>query len=156
NGHYRDDVRRFWRGDPGMIGPMATRVSGSSDLYQSSGRHPYHSIHFVTSHDGHTLSDLVSYGRKHNQANGDDNRDGENNNLSSNYGVEAPTRRKPIVELRLRQAKNMMASMLLSEGTPMIVAGDEVLRTQRGNNNAYCQDNATSWFDWTLVEKNAE
>jgi isoamylase len=156
NGHYRDDVRRFWRGDGGMIGPMATRISGSSDLYQSSGRHPYHSINFVTSHDGYTLNDLVSYERKHNQANGEDNRDGENNNLSSNYGVEGPTRRKPIVELRRRQAKNMMASMLLSEGTPMIVSGDEVLRTQRGNNNAYCQDNATSWFDWTLLEKNAE
>jgi glycogen operon protein len=156
NGHYRDDVRRFWRGDPGMIGPMATRISGSSDLYQSSGRHPYHSINFITSHDGYTLNDLVSYERKHNQANGEDNRDGENNNLSSNYGVEGPTRRKPIVELRRRQAKNMMATMLLSDGTPMIVAGDEVLRTQRGNNNAYCQDNAISWFDWTLLEKNAE
>ncbi|HEX6961533.1 MAG TPA: glycogen debranching protein GlgX [Lacipirellula sp.] len=156
NGHFRDDVRRFWRGDVGMIGPKATRLSGSSDLYQSSGRRPYHSINFITSHDGYTLNDLVSYEQKHNQANGEDNRDGENNNYSSNYGVEGPTRRKHIVELRRRQAKNMMASLLLSEGTPMIVAGDEVLRTQRGNNNAYCQDNATSWFDWTLVEKNAE
>ena len=156
NGHYRDDVRRFWRGDHGMIGPMATRLSGSSDLYQSSGRHPYHSINFITSHDGYPLNDLVSYEHKHNQANGEHNRDGENNNNSANYGVEGPTRRKHIVELRRRQAKNMMASLLLSEGTPMIVAGDEVLRTQRGNNNAYCQDNATSWFDWNLVEKNAE
>ena len=156
NGHYRDDIRRFWRGDQGMIGPMATRLSGSSDLYQSSGRHPYHSINFITSHDGYPLNDLVSYEHKHNQANGEDNRDGENNNNSANYGVEGPTRRKHIVELRRRQAKNMMASLLLSEGTPMIVAGDEVLRTQRGNNNAYCQDNATSWFDWNLVEKNAE
>jgi glycogen operon protein len=156
NGHYRDDVRRFWRGDAGMIGPMATRLSGSSDLYQSSGRHPYHSINFITSHDGYTLNDLVSYEQKHNLANGENNRDGENNNLSANYGVEGPTRRKHIVELRRRQVKNMMASLLLSEGTPMIVAGDEVLRTQRGNNNAYCQDNPTSWFDWTLINKNAE
>jgi glycogen operon protein len=156
NGHFRDDVRRYWRGDVGMIGPKATRLSGSSDLYQSSGRRPYHSINFITSHDGYTLNDLVSYEQKHNQANGEDNRDGENNNYSSNYGVEGPTRRKHIIELRRRQAKNMMASLLLSEGTPMIVAGDEVLRTQRGNNNAYCQDNATSWFDWTLLEKNAE
>jgi glycogen operon protein len=156
NGHYRDDVRRFWRGDGGMVGPMATRLSGSSDLYQSSGRRPYHSINFVTSHDGFTLNDLVSYEHKHNQANLEDNRDGDNNNHSCNYGVEGPTRRKQIVELRRRQVKNMMTSLLLSQGTPMIVAGDEVLRTQMGNNNAYCQDNATSWFDWTLVEKNAE
>jgi len=156
NGHYRDDVRRFWRGDAGMIGPMATRLSGSSDLYQPSGRHPYHSINFITSHDGYTLNDLVSYEQKHNQANGENNHDGENHNHSANYGVEGPTRRKHIVELRRRQTKNMMASLLLSEGTPMIVAGDEVLRTQRGNNNAYCQDNPTSWFDWTLLEKNAD
>ena len=156
NGHYRDDVRKFWRGDSGMIGPMATRLSGSSDLYEGSGRRPYHSINFLTSHDGYPLNDLVSYEQKHNQANLEDNRDGDNNNYSANYGVEGPTRRKQIVELRRRQAKNMMASLLLSEGTPMIVAGDEVLRTQRGNNNAYCQDNATSWFDWTLVKKNAE
>jgi glycogen operon protein len=156
NGHYRDDIRRFWRGDAGMVGPMATRLSGSSDLYQSSGRRPYHSINFITSHDGFTLNDLVSYEQKHNQANLEDNRDGDNNNYSSNYGVEGPTRRKHIVELRRRQVKNLMASLLLSEGTPMIVAGDELLRTQLGNNNAYCQDNATSWFDWTQVEKNAE
>jgi glycogen operon protein len=156
NGHYRDDVRRFWRGDGGMVGPMATRLAGSSDLYQASGRRPYHSINFVTSHDGYPLGDLVSYERKHNQANGEDNRDGDNNNYSANYGVEGPTRRKLVVELRRRQAKNMMASLLLSEGTPMILSGDEILRTQRGNNNAYCQDNETSWFDWKLVERNAE
>ncbi|MAT71154.1 MAG: glycogen debranching enzyme GlgX [Planctomycetaceae bacterium] len=156
NGHYRDDVRRFWRGDPGMIGPVATRISGSSDLYQPSGRHPYHSINFVTSHDGYPLADLCSYERKHNQENGEDNRDGDNNNYSSNYGVEGPTRRKHVVELRRRQCKNMMATLLLSEGTPMIVAGDEILRTQRGNNNAYCQDNEISWFNWSFVEKNAE
>jgi glycogen operon protein len=135
---------------------MATRISGSSDLYQNSGRHPYHSINFVTSHDGYSLNDLVSYEQKHNQDNGEDNCDGENHNYSSNYGVEGPTRRKHIFELRQRQMKNMMASLLLSQGTPMISAGDEVLHTKRGNNNSYCQDNAISWFDWKLVERNAE
>ena len=156
NGHYRDDVRRFWRGDHGLTGNLATRISGSSDLYEKSNRRPYHSINFVTSHDGYPLNDLVSYEQKHNQANGEDNRDGDNNNYSANYGVEGPTRRKHIVELRRRQAKNMMATMLLSQGTPMIVAGDEILRTQRGNNNAYCQDNAISWIDWRLKDKNEE
>ena len=156
NGHYRDDVRRYWRGEEGFTGPMATRLSGSSDLYEKSGRNPYHSINFITSHDGYTLADMVSYEQKHNQDNGEDNLDGDNNNYSANYGVEGPTRRRAIVELRNRQAKNMMASLLISCGTPMIVAGDEVLRTQRGNNNAYCQDNATGWFDWNLVERNAE
>ncbi|MEM9187347.1 MAG: glycogen debranching protein GlgX, partial [Planctomycetota bacterium] len=156
NGKYRDNVRRYWRGDGGMTGLMATRLAGSSDLYQPSGKNPYHSINFVTSHDGYPLNDLVSYERKHNTANGEDNRDGENNNYSANYGVEGPTRRAPIVRLRRRQAKNMMASLLLSQGTPMILSGDEVLRTQKGNNNAYCQDNAISWFDWRLVEKNTE
>ncbi len=156
NGHYRDDIRRYWRGEPGRTGPMATRISGSSDLYQTSGRNPHDSINFITSHDGYSLNDLVSYEQKHNQANGEDNRDGDNNNYSANNGVEGPTRRKPIVDLRRRQVKNMMATLLLSHGTPMIVAGDEILRTQRGNNNAYCQDNAISWFDWKLAEKNAE
>jgi glycogen operon protein len=156
NGRYRDDVRRFWRGDHGMTGAMATRLAGSSDLYQPSGRRPYHSINFVTSHDGFTLNDLVTYERKHNWDNQEDNRDGENNNYSANYGVEGPTRRMSIVQVRRRQAKNFMASLLLSQGTPMILAGDEVLRTQRGNNNAYCQDNPISWFDWKLVERNAE
>jgi glycogen operon protein len=139
-----------------MTGPMATRLSGSSDLFQPSGRRPYHSINFITSHDGYTLNDLVSYERKHNLDNLEDNRDGDNNNFSANYGVEGPTRRKSIVDLRHRQAKNFMASLLLSQGVPMIVAGDEVLRTQRGNNNAYCQDNPISWFDWRLVERNTE
>ena len=156
NGHYRDDIRRYWRGEFGMTGPMATRLSGSSDLYQPGGRNPYHSINFITSHDGYSLNDLLSYERKHNLDNGEDNRDGDNNNYSSNYGVEGPTRRTAIVNLRRRQAKNLIASLLLSQGVPMIVAGDEILRTQRGNNNAYCQDNATSWFDWRLVERNAE
>ena len=135
---------------------MATRLAGSSDLYQASGRQPYHSINFVTSHDGYTLNDLVAYERKHNLANGEDNRDGDNNNYSANYGVEGPTRRLPILRLRRRQAKNFLATLMLSQGVPMVVSGDEVLRTQRGNNNAYCQDNATSWFDWRLVERNAE
>jgi isoamylase len=156
NGHYRDHVRRFWRGDAGMIGPIATRLAGSSDLYQPSGRRPYHSINFVTSHDGYPLNDLVSYERKHNLDNGEDNRDGENLNFSANYGIEGPTRRKSVVQLRQRQAKNMIASLLLSQGVPMILSGDEVLRTQRGNNNAYCQDNAITWFDWRLVERNEE
>jgi glycogen operon protein len=156
NGHYRDDLRRFWRGDHGLTGPVATRLSGSSDLYQPSGRRPYHSINFITSHDGFPLNDLVSYERKHNLANLEDNRDGDNNNNSANYGVEGPTRRKSIMTVRNRQAKNFMASLLLSQGVPMILSGDEVLRTQRGNNNAYCQDNQISWFDWNLVDKNAE
>ena len=156
NGAYRDNVRRYWRGDLGMTGPMATRLAGSSDLYQSSGRQPYHSINFVTSHDGYTLNDLVSYERKHNLANGEDNRDGDNNNYSANYGVEGPTRRLPIRSLRRRQAKNFIATLMLSQGVPMLVSGDEVLRTQRGNNNAYCQDNELSWFDWRLVHRNAE
>ena len=156
NGAYRDNVRRFWRGDGGMTGPMATRLSGSSDLYQPSGKNPYHSINFVTSHDGYTMNDLVSYERKHNSANGEDNRDGDNQNHSSNYGVEGPTRKVAINKLRRRQVKNMFASLLLSQGVPMILSGDEALRTQKGNNNAYCQDTATSWFDWRLVDKNAE
>lgn len=155
NGHYRDDVRRFWRGDPNMVGRLATRLAGSSDLYQASGRQPYHSINFLTSHDGFTLNDLVSYSEKHNEANGEQNRDGESNNYSYNYGAEGPTRRAGIEAVRTRQIKNMTASLLLSQGVPMILSGDECRRTQGGNNNAYCQDNEISWFDWKLVEKNA-
>ena len=153
NGRYRDDFRRYWRGDPHMVGALATRLAGSSDLYQSNGRKPYHSINFITSHDGFTLNDLVSYNEKHNEANGEGNRDGENNNHSSNYGVEGPTRKKAIELLRQRQVKNMLASLLLSQGVPMILSGDECRRTQRGNNNAYCQDNEISWFNWKLVRK---
>lgn len=156
NGHYRDDVRRYWRGDPGMTGAMATRLSGSSDLYQAGGRQPYHSINFITSHDGFPLNDLMSYNWKHNEANGEGNRDGDNNNHSWNHGVEGPTKRRDIELLRLRQIKNNLATLLLSQGVPMLLAGDECRRTQRGNNNAYCQDNAISWFDWKMVEKNAE
>ena len=153
NGRYRDDLRRFWRGDPHMLGALATRLAGSSDLYQAGGRRPYHSINFITSHDGFTLSDLVSYNDKHNEANGEENRDGDNANYSYNYGVEGPARRRDVARIRLRQVKNMLASLLLSQGTPMLLFGDECRRTQRGNNNAYCQDNEISWFDWRLARK---
>ncbi len=153
NGRYRDDLRRYWRGDPHMIGPLATRLAGSSDLYQASGRRPYHSINFITSHDGLTLNDLVSYNHKHNEANGERNNDGDNNNFSCNYGVEGPTTRRSVEIVRLRQIKNMLASLLLSQGVPMLSFGDECRRTQQGNNNAYCQDNSISWFDWRLVQK---
>ncbi|MCE5267727.1 MAG: glycogen debranching protein GlgX [Planctomycetaceae bacterium] len=155
NGRYRDDVRRYWRGDPSMVGPLATRLAGSSDLYEASGRRPYHSINFLTSHDGFTLNDLVSYSEKHNEANGEENRDGEGNNYSYNYGAEGPTRRHAVEAVRLRQIKNMMATLLLSQGVPMLLAGDECRRTQLGNNNAYCQDNEVSWFDWKLIDKHA-
>ena len=154
NGRYRDDVRRYWRGDPNLVGLLATRLAGSSDLYAASGRKPYHSINFITSHDGFTLNDLVSYNQKHNEANGEDNYDGDGNNYSYNYGLEGPTRRTAVETVRLRQIKNMMASLLLSQGVPMLLAGDECRRTQEGNNNAYCQDNEISWFNWQLVEKN--
>jgi isoamylase len=156
NGRYRDDVRRFWRGDAGTLGALATRLCGSSDLYKRTGRPPSCSINFITSHDGFTFNDLVTYKDKHNEANGEGNRDGENNNLTDNYGVEGPTRRRPIRELRTRQIKNMFATLLLSQGVPMVVAGDECCRTQQGNNNAYCQDNEISWFDWRLVRHNAD
>ncbi|QGJ72117.1 Glycogen debranching enzyme GlgX [Planctomycetales bacterium 10988] len=153
NGRYRDDLRRYWRGDPHLVGACATRLTGSSDLYQHSGRHPYHSVNFITSHDGFTLNDLVSYNQKHNDANGEGNRDGDNNNNSFNFGVEGPTKNRGINKLRTRQLKNMLSSLLLSMGVPMLVAGDELQRTQRGNNNAYCQDNAISWFNWRYVRK---
>ena len=155
NGRYRDDVRKYWRGDPGMIGPLATRLAGSSDLYQAGGRRPLNSINFITSHDGFPLNDLVSYNEKHNEANGEENRDGENNNNSCNYGVEGPTRRHEVNAVRYRQVRNFFATLLLSQGVPMIVAGDEFRRTQHGNNNAYCQDNAISWVDWKLQRKNS-
>jgi isoamylase len=156
NGRYRDDVRRFWRGDGGMVGPLATRLGGSSDLYEHAGRAPFCSINFVTSHDGFTMNDLVSYRDKHNEANGEGNRDGDNNNLSDNYGVEGPTKRPIVEKLRVRQIKNFLTTLMVAQGVPMFVMGDECRRTQKGNNNAYCQDNPTSWFDWTLVEQNKE
>ena len=154
NGRYRDDVRSFWRGDGGTLGAFATRLAGSSDLYEHAGRPPFCSINFVISHDGFTMNDLVTYKEKHNEANGEGNGDGDNHNLSDNYGVEGPTRKKSINQIRLRQIKNFLSTLMLSQGVPMLVSGDEVRRTQKGNNNAYCQDNETSWFDWRLVEKN--
>jgi len=156
NGRYRDDVRRFWRGDAAQAGHLATRLAGSSDLYAEHGRQPCHSINFVTSHDGFTLADLVSYREKHNEANGEGNRDGDNNNFSENYGVEGPTRQPEIEAVRGRQVRNMLATLLLSQGVPMLLSGDEVGRTQRGNNNAWCQDNDVSWLDWRLVESSAD
>ncbi|MFN9788467.1 MAG: glycogen debranching enzyme, partial [Pirellulaceae bacterium] len=148
NGRFRDDLRRFWRGDPGMDGAAATRFSGSSDLYQTSGRLPSASINFIASHDGYTLADLVAYEEKHNQANGWDNRDGENQNFSWNHGVEGPTDDPEIAHLRCRQQRNFFVNLLLAKGVPMWTAGDEGGRTQSGNNNAYCQDNEISWIDW--------
>ncbi|MGE5300898.1 MAG: glycogen debranching protein GlgX [Acidobacteriota bacterium] len=154
NGRYRDVIRRFVRGDPGLIGEAATRLSGSSDLYESEGRLPVNSINFITCHDGFTLRDLVSYNVKHNEANGEANRDGSDDNASWNCGVEGETDIPEVLALRRRQAKNFMAILLLSQGVPMILSGDEVFRTQLGNNNCYCQDNAMSWFDWRLMEEN--
>jgi glycogen operon protein len=155
NGRYRDDVRGFWRGDSGTLGALATRLAGSSDLYEHDGRPPFCSINFITSHDGFTMNDLVSYKEKHNLANGEEGRDGDNHNISDNYGVEGPTRKKGINTIRLRQIKNMLSTLMLSQGVPMLVMGDEVRKTQKGNNNAYCQDNELSYLDWRLVEKNA-
>ncbi len=154
NGSYRDVLRRFVRGDRGIIAEVATRVGGSSDYYQSNGRHPFNSVNFITCHDGFTLWDLVSYNRKHNENNGEEDRDGHDDNLSWNCGVEGETDDPEILALRRKQAKNFMALLMLSQGVPMIQAGDEVLRTQGGNNNAWCQDNEISWFDWRLTEKN--
>jgi isoamylase len=148
NGKYRDEVRRFWKGDEGRIGEIAYRLTGSPDLYQHSGRRPYASINFITSHDGFTLNDLVSYNDKHNEANGEGNRDGDNNNNSWNCGAEGPTDDPEINELRARQRRNFLATLFLSQGVPMLLAGDEWARTQNGNNNAYCQDNELSWLSW--------
>ncbi|MDR1949357.1 MAG: glycogen debranching protein GlgX [Spirochaetaceae bacterium] len=154
NDRFRDDVRKFWRGDPLEARHLATRLAGSSDLYLRDGRKPFHSINFITSHDGFTLRDLVTYANKHNEENGEENRDGGNANNSANYGFEGPTKNAAIEELRERQLKNFFATLMVSLGTPMILGGDEFARTQRGNNNAYCQDNEISWYDWSLREKN--
>jgi len=150
NGKYRDTIRRYWKGEGGQVAELANRLSGSSDLYEMSGRRPYASINFVVAHDGFTLHDLVCYNQKHNEANGEDNRDGSDDNLNWNCGVEGPTDNPAIVELRERQKRNILTTLLLSQGVPMICGGDERGRTQRGNNNAYCQDNELSWFDWKL------
>jgi glycogen operon protein len=155
NDRFRDDVRRFWRGDPGEARHLATRLSGSSDLYLRDGRKPFHSINFVTSHDGFTLCDLVSYNGKHNEDNGEENRDGNDNNISANYGSEGPPANGMIRGTRERQMKNFVATLMLSLGTPMLLGGDEFGRTQRGNNNAYCQDNDISWYDWRTLKDNA-
>jgi glycogen operon protein len=156
NDRYRDDVRRFWRGDPRTTGALAMRLCGSADLFQRGGKAPINSINFVACHDGMTLNDVVSYARKHNVANGQENRDGIDENFSANYGTEGETDDPAIEALRSRQIKNMLATLFLSRGVPMLLGGDEFRRTQRGNNNAYCQDNATSWIDWRLAERNGE
>jgi len=156
NGKYRDVVRDFWRGESATLPEFASRITGSSDLYQSDGRHPSASINFVTAHDGFTLSDLVSYNDKHNEANGEGNRDGESHNRSWNCGAEGPTDDPEVRALRRRQQRNFLATLLLSQGVPMILGGDEMGRSQGGNNNAYCQDNEISWLDWTLREENSE
>ncbi len=155
NGKFRDDVRRFWNaGQP--IGDLATRLAGSSDLYERKDSSPLKSINFITAHDGFTLADLVAYEHKHNEANGEENRDGENQNNNINFGIEGPTQDPTIQANRLRQQKNLLATLLLSQGVPMLLAGDEFGRTQQGNNNAYCQDNEISWINWTQIETNRE
>ncbi len=156
NGRYRDSVRRFWRGDEGQVADLATRLAGSSDLYEQDGRRPSASINFVTAHDGFTLDDLVSYERKRNEANGESNRDGSDDNLSWNCGVEGATSDPGVRTLRARQKRNFLATLLLSQGVPMLCGGDELGRTQGGNNNAYCQDNETSWLDWDLAPAERE
>jgi glycogen operon protein len=153
NDKYRDSVRSYWKGDGGLIGEFARRFTGSADLYEGSGRKPHASINFVTAHDGFTLSDLVAYNQKHNEANGEDNRDGSDNNRSWNWGVEGPSDDPQIAALRERQKRNLIATLLLSQGVPMVLAGDELGRTQGGNNNPYCQDNEVSWIDWELNQE---
>jgi isoamylase len=156
NGRYRDAVRRYWRGDPGQVPEMASRLSGSSDLYEASGRRTYASVNFVTAHDGFTLNDLVSYEHKHNEANGEGNRDGADENWSRNWGAEGPTGSTRIRSMRERMKRNFLAALLLSQGVPMLVGGDEMGRTQLGNNNAYPQDNEISWIDWDLSPEQRE
>jgi glycogen operon protein len=156
NGKYRDTVRAYWRGDTGTLGELGYRLTGSSDLYESDGRRPHASINFVIAHDGFTLNDLVSYNHKHNEANGENNQDGDNNNHSYNFGVEGPTDRQDIIRARERQKRNFMTTLLLSQGVPMICHGDEMGRTQHGNNNAYAQDNELAWVHWNLGERDQE
>jgi isoamylase len=156
NGKYRDDVRRFWRGDQGMLGSFASRICGSADIYAKSGKGPEGSINFITCHDGFTLNDLVSYRHKHNQANGENNHDGCGENYSENHGAEGETTDAAIEGLRKRQIKNFLLTLLVSRGVPMLLGGDEFRRTQRGNNNAWCQDNETSWYDWHGLEQHGE
>jgi isoamylase len=152
NGQYRDTVRDFWRGEDSTLGEFALRFTGSSDLYEHTGRRPHASINFITAHDGFTLKDLVSYDHKHNEANGEDNRDGEDHNRSWNCGVEGPTDELEVLQLRSQQQRNFLATLMLSQGVPMLLAGDEMGRSQHGNNNTYCHDNELSWIDWDLLE----
>ena len=156
NGKYRDTVRDYWRGEPATLGEFASRLTGSSDLYEHTGRRPSASINFVTAHDGFTLADLVSYNEKHNEANGEGNADGENHNRSWNCGVEGPTDDPDVLALRAKQMRNIIATLMVSQGTPMISHGDEIGRSQLGNNNVYCQDSELSWMDWSLTETNAD
>jgi glycogen operon protein len=156
NGRYRDDIRRFWRGDDGMLGLFASRICGSADIYAKSGKGPEGSINFITCHDGFTLNDLVSYRDKHNEANGENNRDGTNENFSENFGAESATTDVGIEASRKTQIKNFLLTLLISRGVPMLLGGDEFRRTQGGNNNAYCQDNETSWHDWHYLEQHRE
>jgi len=156
NGKFRDTVRRFFRGDPGQVQDLGWRLTGSADLYGADGRHPYNSINFITCHDGFTLYDLVSYNKKHNEANGENNRDGADENFSWNCGVEGETTDPGIMHLRRKMVKNFLCCLLFSRGTPMLLGGDEFLRTQRGNNNAYCQDNEISWYNWEMCRSNAD
>ena len=156
NGKYRDTVRDFWRGEPATLGEFASRLTGSSDLYQHNGRRPTASINFITAHDGFTLNDLVSYNEKHNEANGEENRDGESHNRSWNCGVEGPTEDPEVLQLRAQQRRNFLTTLLLSQGTPMIAHGDEFARTQNGNNNVYCQDNELSWMNWDHLDIGSE
>jgi glycogen operon protein len=156
NDRYRDDVRRFWRGDKLAARNLATRLAGSSDLYLRDGRKPFHSINFITSHDGFTMRDLVSYNEKHNYENGEQNGDGNNQNYSFNHGFEGPVDNPEIAGLRMRLMKNFFTTLMISQGTPMILGGDEFGRTQAGNNNAYCQDSPISWFDWAQLERFGE
>ncbi|HEX2671817.1 MAG TPA: glycogen debranching protein GlgX, partial [Polyangiaceae bacterium] len=153
NGRYRDCIRRFWRGDEGQVPELASRLSGSSDIFQGSDRGPYASINFVTCHDGYSLHDLVSYEQKHNEANAEDNRDGANDNWSRNWGAEGETKAQQVIRLRDRMKKNLLATLAFSQGVPMISHGDELGRTQNGNNNAYCQDNHLTWINWDLDER---
>ncbi len=153
NDRYRDTVRAYWKGDEGKLPELAARLTASADIFNKRGRRPWASVNFVTAHDGYTLNDLVSYNEKHNEANGEDNKDGHDHNLSFNHGVEGPTDDPEIRSLRLRQIRNMMATLLFSQGTPMLLAGDEFARSQKGNNNAYCQDNEVSWIDWEGIDE---
>jgi glycogen operon protein len=156
NGRYRDDVRRFWRGEEGMEGLFACRLGGSADIYRQSGKGPGSSINFVTCHDGFTLNDLVSYQYKHNDANAEHDQDGADENLSGNYGIEGPTKDANIESVRKRQIKNFLLTLFVSRGVPMLLGGDEFRRTQGGNNNAFCQDNETSWIDWNDLDRHQE